>query len=379
MIERELEQLLGLVTIVAGAGLAGVLEVQKNDQKERDRERKVYAASFGRQVAATELLAWIRGLSSIPRPARGGHDSVAVEVVGSADGIRHLVRLPGPTASGLIRAMQAAIPALRLEPAAVLAYRPSGVRELIATHRYRPLRADRPEEVAAAILAALSSLGPDELVVWQWVISPARGSGQVHAADVAAAAGWLALVRQLWGMEPGKPDVFHTRAARAKSDEPLFIAAGRVGARARTAARTNELLSRVIRATGGLRAPGVWLTGHDAGPGGAARLETAATPVRSIPALLNAREVVAVLGVPIAGPMVPGVSYNGGRLLPPSSRVADRGRIIGDAIASGAERPVALSVRASLEHMIALAPTGGGKTTLLASLILQDISGGAAS
>lgn len=350
-----------------------LVDGRRRDQYRHDRERLTFEATFGRRVTAAELLVWMRGLAGLHRSRLGGHDSVVIEAVGRSTGISHLVRFPAQAAEDHVRQMQAAIRGVRLEPAATPDYQASSLWELRSTHPFRPLRVDRPEAVAAAILAALWPLKTDELLVWQWVLAPAGGSGSVDAADAAALMGWRRYVLPLFSSEPAAPDAEASRAARAKAEEPLLIAAGRIGARAATPAQARALLSRLGRVAGSLSAPGVRLVPRDGGRGATARLDRAASPTTSIPALLNAREAAALAGIQIAGPMLPGISYGGGQLLPASAGVSSRGRIIGDGLAAGSQRPVAMTERGSLEHLAVFSPTGGGKTTLLASLILQDL------
>ncbi|MBL7487171.1 type IV secretory system conjugative DNA transfer family protein [Frankia sp. AgB1.9] len=378
--ETELDRLAALLTLgtlaAAGTGLGATLEHRRRDQLRYDQQRLSFTATFGRQVTAEELVAWMRSLTGLHRSRWSGHDSVAVEVIGRSSGISHQVRFPARAADDHIRQMQAAIPGVRLEPASAPAYQASGVWELRATHPFRPLRLDQPEQVAASILAALWPLAPDEMLVWQLVLAPAGGNGLIEAADVAALTGWRRYVLPLFASEPPRPDAEARRAAKAKAEEPLLTAAVRIGAHAATRAKTRALLSRLGRVAGSLSAPGIRLIPQDRGRGGVMRLDRAATPTGEVPVLLNAAEAAAMAGIQIGGPMLPGVSYGGGQLLPASAVVSSRGRIVGDGLASGSQRPVALTERGAMEHLVCVAPTGGGKSTLLASLALSDLEAG---
>ena len=246
------------------------------------------------------------------------------------------------------------------------------MRELRATQPYRPLRTDQPAEVAAAILAALTFLEAREQMVWQWVVAPAGGDGTIDPWMVTATEGWHWMVRRLVA-GTGVPDAAARRLAQEKASEPLLIATCRIAARGATRARTRELLRRLERAFARVSAPGARLVTRRSS---AAALRNAATPVFQSPVVPNARELAALVAWPIGGPTIPGLAYGGGPLLPPASTLPNTGRVIGDAIAPGHMRPVALSEPASLEHLLTLAPTGGGKTTLLASLALEDIHTG---
>ncbi|MGH2554564.1 MAG: type IV secretion system DNA-binding domain-containing protein, partial [Actinomycetota bacterium] len=93
---------------------------------------------------------------------------------------------------------------------------------------------------------------------------------------------------------------------------------------------------------------------------------------------LNARELTGPIAWPIEGPLIPGLALAGSRSTLPDPAVPPGPRVVGEATFSGAERQIALPEREALHHMHVVGPTGTGKSTLLANLILQDISDGRA-
>ena len=136
---------------------------------------------------------------------------------------------------------------------------------------------------------------------------------------------------------------------------------------------------RVVGTLHSLRQPGVtlrrrWLPTSLV----ARRLELMRTPILSYSCHLNARELTGLIAWPIEGPLIAGLTLAGSRSTLPDPAVSRGPRVIAEATFSGAERPIALPEREALHHLHVIGPTGTGKSTLLANLILQDISGGRA-
>lgn len=97
-------------------------------------------------------------------------------------------------------------------------------------------------------------------------------------------------------------------------------------------------------------------------------------PILSWGFTLNTEEAAGLLGLPIGAPEVPGLPLGTARqLLLPAGRFA-RGVIVArsDHPASR-DRAIRLGTRERLQHLHIVGPTGTGKSTLLAQLVLQDI------
>lgn len=257
MLGAELGLLVGAVALaVVVAGV--VLGARRWDQQERDRGRVTYALAFSRDVTAGQVLVFVRTLAGMTTGTRSllGRDSVAFEAVGTAAGIRHYLRLPAGAVEHHVRQIQAAVPGVRLSPAEPAELAPTRVRELRLTRWDRQLRIDQSEAVGTAVLAALSPLAAGEQLVWQWVVTPAAGTGRGGTTEVSSGVDWKAQLAQLFGGTPSKPSAEQRRAAREKAAEPLFVAVGRIGARGPSAARSSELLARLERVVASLAAPG---------------------------------------------------------------------------------------------------------------------------
>lgn len=95
------------------------------------------------------------------------------------------------------------------------------------------------------------------------------------------------------------------------------------------------------------------------------------------PALLNTEEMVGLLGWPVSGRVMPGLSLGTCRLLPVVGRVPRSGTVLGTAtFPSQNGRPVALDLSARWRHVAITGPTGTGKTTLATNIALQDLHAG---
>jgi hypothetical protein len=324
---------------------------------------------FPRSVTEHQLVAFCRGLSGLRAPwwrsLFAGQPVIRFELHASEEGIAHFLWLPARARDYVLGQLRVSIPGARVEPADPGSAMVVDAIELRVTGLDAPLRTDSATESSAAILATLQPLREGETVVIQWLISPDRFRPGFNAFD------------RLLGREPASGDVL--RAQREKRSEPAFAATVRIGASAPTVDRTRHLVRRTLgafhlgtteRASFRRRLlPGA-LVGH--------QLTDGLRPIATWPCLLNAREIAAFLGVPIEGPAVAGLELGAARLLPPPARLARKGRIIGRATFPGATRPVALSVEDSLRHLHVIGPTGVGKSTLMAGLILGDISSGRA-
>jgi hypothetical protein len=96
------------------------------------------------------------------------------------------------------------------------------------------------------------------------------------------------------------------------------------------------------------------------------------TPRRG--SLVTAGEALTLfkLPLPLAGGF-PGVSTERSRTLVPAAKVAQRGFVLGDSRTSRGQRPVALSDDTRARHIYIAGQTGGGKSTLIEWLALQDM------
>lgn len=251
--------------------------------------------------------------------------------------------------------------------------RPTLAGELGLSNHQRTLRVDQPEAVAAALLASLQPLGTDEALVVQWVLSPIGPVARINRAPRGRKNGAELLFESV---ATSLHDSEAVRAARAKQDTALFLASARLGVLAEPK-QARLLLRRLSAPFHVANTPGAHLYRRSWPSRWTARqIERRSAALVVWPCTLNARELSALVGFPVGSPQMAGLRLGGSRKFPPPAEVPSVGRVVATATFSGAERPLALSVRDSLAHLWLCGPTGTGKSTVLASLILQDLEAG---
>jgi hypothetical protein len=373
---RELLTLLALGgwVLISGGLIVGL---RWRDQRRRDRDRELFLVTWPRDVAPEAALAFLTALAGLPRQRwpHLGQSTVAIETLAEQARIEHRLRVPRGQSSFVLGQLRAHVPGARTEPlASAEAELGSASVELRLTDPLRELRTDGAEGASSALLASLQPLSAGERVVVQWVIGP----GVMRPVPEPVRGRQVSVIGRTLSREVEPPEERTARqAARTKQTAPILHAVGRVEVEASTRERSGHLLWRVMTVLRSVQAPGVTLRRRLLPQGWIARRAgEARTPLLGVPARLNARELLAVLGWPLAGVQSAALSFAGGRQLPPSGSIPTRGRVIGEATYPGAERPVAVSVRDSLLHLHVIGPTGVGKSTILCNLILQDLAAG---
>jgi hypothetical protein len=319
--------------------------------------RRSFRVIFPRELPAEALVAALRGLHGLlPGPWRRllRVPAVVLETIGSGKGITHWLSVAGADAEQVLGQLRAALPGVRIieEPRP----RPTiqVARELCPVGGGRL----RSEAIAATNVAILGALQPAEgMIVVQWVLVP-------------IGAGPLAWLAWRWRQLAGKD--LPPRSGRAA--EPPFVVSCRVGIAGGSPGR---LLARVIGALATASTedrrlrrrllPSAWV---------ADRLRRASVPSLGSGSGLAGDELAAVLGVPVAGPQLEGLTLSGSRQLPVAPAVSRTGRVLADALAAGRPRPVALTELESARGLLLTAPTGSGKSTVLEHLCAQDFAAG---
>ncbi len=250
-------------------------------------------------------------------------------------------------------------------------------RELRLTSLTRPLRTTDGEQATSALLAALAGTGPKDSTTLQLVVAPHPGGVGVLTpgrTQAQSASPWTHLWRLL-GLVPQSPAT--PKELRDKTKEPLVAVAVRLGARSENPERARRLVRSMSAALRLISRPGVRLVPRLL-PSGLVgrRLMLATTPLFEWPAVLNTAELAILITWPLGVRPVPGVERHPHRLLPTPPSVPHHGRVLGISPLPGQLRPIALSPSDSTRHLWCLAPTGAGKSTVLAQLIRQDLEAG---
>ena len=299
---------------------------------------------FPQALDTDAALAALSAFSGLPHRTR-----LRLEITASHAGIEHRLGVT-PSDSELVTAnLRAAVPSLRLESTEALAA--SGQRWLLQlAPAVASLRTDDLTAISAALLASLFPLKAGESVALRWCLKaaalPPLPIGRYEARD---------------GRE---------RALRAKLTLPGLAAHGELVVKAITGARRTQLAQRTLAVLWSLGTPYGRLVAEPNWFGQMARL------FYQRGRYLNAQELAAVIGWPIGSPDLPGLELGAAKRLVPSAALATRGRVLGVSDFAGVTRPVAISPKASTRGMFVLGPTGTGKTSLLKSLIRDDLTQG---
>ena len=305
---------------------------------------------------------------------------LAVEVVATKGGIEYYLLMPDSVRSRLLGSIRAGLPGARIEEAPEFlntAPRPLVAGEVAITNRDRPLAAERAEATATAFLTSLQPLGVDEEIRYQVLLTSAGTPEPVHSASPNPRDRWWATYRV-----DGVPvaDVEALNALRRKRGDALLRVSLRLGVTAANRARALRLFGDTWGTLHGQNAPGVRVVRRLL-PSSlvSERMTRRAAPVLAWPLMLGAREAAGLLGLPVGGGVtLPGLDLGASRQLPLPPRMARRGALaLGLSNYPGmTDRPITLRTDDRRRHMAVIAPTGAGKSWLLASMILADVSAG---
>ncbi len=361
---------------------------------------------FLAEMEAELAVSWLRSLAA---RGRAGWRSVVQPLVFElrlvTGGTSWWVGLPSREATALSRQLEDWLPGLAVLPEATMKATDASHGSVLAVElglrsKRRTLRAELQPEIARGLLEIGAGLRGKEMVVVQWLVggwlarSPVAPPAHGRADDSPMATAW-GLLR---GESVPVLDSEATLAARKKQSEQLFACVGRVAVRAASGGRRQRLVSQVVGVFKVAQVPGASL-----GPRWfpswwvCSRTARLVLPQLDPPAVLRADELAAVLGWPLglSAEQAPGAGMPATRLLRPSARVcrplvdesldelavskAELQRQLHQRVVAASAFPsvsgnLVLDEVSGLRHLHVLGPSGVGKSTLLANLILQDIA-----
>jgi hypothetical protein len=327
-----------------------------------------FAVRWPRDVESDAALSLLRHLAARHRPA-----VIVLEVRASRSGITHRIGTADRDAKDLQRTISSLLPGTLLEPA------DDDGREKIAlaravelrlTTRERSLRRDAPDEVARSLATALAAVG-NGTVVLQWLIGPRLTPLHVGHGSAGLPSN-LQLVRDalLGTAEP--LDARAQAELRDKVGDHGFRATCRIATSVSDPASAERVLRQVVGALRVAEGPGAHFRTRPT----KADLVTNAQAPRRWGMAINVGELVGLLAWPIGDARYPGIERIGSRRVPVPRLVPKTGRIVCDGNDPSTRRPLAQDVRDALMHTLLLGPTGTGKSTIIASLAVQEIAAG---
>lgn len=355
MIQTVVLLLTGVIGLSASL-LGGVVLVRLHQRRRGDRERRVYLASFPRDLPHDAVLNFVRALSGLPAPRlmQPTH-TVVFDTYADASGIQHYLSIPRNVTAGveaLFRTHIAGGSLVRVAVDPVTTTPWDEAVELKTSSARLPLRIARPEATTATLLSKFAPLADDEAVLMQWVLLRAHAElGSITNLSNAS-----------------KADADRTRL-KEKLSEPLFLAVGRVGAKGHKA---RDHIASVRDGLASTHAQGMVFRKRAVSSGAAReRIHGRVAPL-VFPCHLNAREVSAVLGFPFGTPNVPGLPVSRSRQLAATRTIPSRGFVVGKSNFPGDERVLALVPAEQVKHTHIQGKTGTGKSTLITSLVVQQ-------
>ncbi|MFF5004760.1 type IV secretory system conjugative DNA transfer family protein [Streptomyces phaeochromogenes] len=300
--------------------------------------------------------------------------TIALELVATARGFIHRLRVPVERAEYIISQLRTHVPGIhasitreRLDEQWTLAY------EFGMTNANFPLRVTSPEAVTAQILASAQALSDGETIVMQALVIPMPPQ-TIPSTDRPVQSTKFSVRGVVLGdLSAGTVEI---EARRKKLTEPNVRAVLRIAVKAGHEKRAKHLIKQMEMALATMHTADSRFKHRRAIFGDVGSdIEDARAP-RHFPMQLSARELVSLSAWPLGQPHVAGLPAGRTRHLPATEAVPRTGRIIGRSTMPGNERPIAISARESLKHMQIVGGTGSGKTELAGNLIGQNVAAG---
>jgi hypothetical protein len=314
-----------------------------------------YRRELPQGLTQDQVSGWLAALGASSR-----HIPVAIETVGSSDGIAQFLVVPRLHANMVLGQIRTMLPGVRTELATEYLVDNAMIRaagELRLTSTSHPLGQDRAAATASALLSALQPLGRGQRIRISWLLA---GTVTPHPAGLTKLA----------------PDL--ARFRRAKQQTPLLRACGRIAVSGMPPEIARAYLYRIYSTFRVLDAPGSavvrrilpWRVI-------ASRVRDRSIPLTVWPAVFNTKELAGLIGFPLDNVQVPGLALGAARQLPATPDTPRTGLVLATSNYPGMiDRQLALREADRLRHVWLLGPTGTGKATLIANMALQDARAG---
>ncbi|MEA5358763.1 DUF87 domain-containing protein [Amycolatopsis sp., V23-08] len=370
-----------LALLVAGSAVLGVIVGGRSALAKQWRASLVaYRLHLPAALTPEDTARWLGMLAACthgPKWSLVPESPLVLEIEADHRGIRHYLLFSERRTGQVLSSIRAGLPGARLEAAPNYLRRPFNATvgaEATATSRSRPLATERTDALSSALLASLQPLSKGEVIRWQVTFTSAGTPAPIHAAAPRPQDQWWSSYL-LEGEAP--PDAEAVRAARIKQKDQLMQVTIRLGVQTSSRPRALSLLNRTWSTLHNTNAAGVrivrrFLASQDV----AGRLKHRSLPLTAWPLLLSTAELSGFVGF-VGAEHLPGIATGAARQLPPPMRMHRRSVTLGLSNYPGmTDRPITLGAEDRLRHLAIVAPTGAGKSWLLARMILSDIDAG---
>lgn len=324
-----------------------------------------FRLTFPPDVKPDQAAQWVTAIAGLlRRPASQlfGLEVGVLEFVHTEDGIRHRLRLPDRHAAFVIGQLEGHLPgahAIVDDHARLPTWRLA--REYGTSSHRLPLRTANPETVSSTLLSAVGSdLRSNEAIVLQLVVTTARTERPGKKPRTVNGPWWLALAA---GRHEPPGD---------KTADVNLLAVIRIAVAASSDRRARHLLRQMRAALDSAssqvcRIRPRWTLRPQAV---VRRVTEASTPWR-FPATLTAGELVALSGIPLGSPDIPGLPASRTRHMRPDPTLPRLGIVLARSTVPGRQRPIALAPMDFMRHVYLPGRQGAGKSTLLENVASQ--------
>ncbi len=322
---------------------------------------------WSQPLGAENAIAFMRALLADQVSPR-----LVLEVRSGAGGVVYLLGGVLPAVLSAQAKLKTTMPETRITELHEGRLAPTTVRRVKLSTLHRPLRTDQPEQAARMILGSLSQVRKDEVLILQLTLGPRRIPLSVPNNSLSS------VVMPWWQIlclgHGDQVDGEKRTALKSKVSDHGCAATVRLGVIAHAPTRRKELLTGLFSALRTLEAPGVQLRLMFDRP---KYLHEVRQPL-FWSLRLNASELLVLSGMPVGDEPLPGRPPLHPKALPPVDGTTGSTRIVAMATTPGTDTALCLPAPAALHHLHVLGPTGTGKSTLLTSLIAQDMANGKA-
>lgn len=234
---------------------------------------------------------------------------------------------------------------------------------------------DLPTDPLSSLTSALGKMQQEEGAVIQLILAPADNKWK------DAGKKWVKKEK-----EPGKPDgpakappdAKQLEAVEGKLSKPGFNVVVRVATSSTSKESAKAHLSNIKAAFEQFNGPYNGFSGAKvrSEKGFMTDLIYRYMPMYSKTPVLTADEIASVFHFPNKAIVTPHISWQPARSAPASEKIPTSGLYLGKSVFRGTERPVYIGEEDRQRHMYIIGRTGTGKTTLMKTLMLQDILAG---
>lgn len=367
-------ELLLTVGILSPSLLGVLIHMRNASQQEFDTDRLVYELVFPKGLTQKQVEAAIRSIGSNLNDNKfKGDPSIALEVISSPRGIRHLIRVPSRDAEYVMGQLEGHLPGIDATPIEKLpdiGY--DFGASLAMSDPARTIPVSNVLDYAVKILKSLET-ADKEVVTLQYVITH-TARVKVLNSDSVVPKSSPRFRDYLFGTNVATRDEVQDR--QVKVSDQNYGAIGRIAAKAGSEARAHELVMKVLRA---LRSES----------SGTNRIEAQEIPYKKLDELVNGAvtpprrsmqftvaELAAFIGWPIGDPQIPGLARGSARRIAPTESVAREGRLLGWSNIPGSTRPIAQAYEYADRNTLFVGMIGSGKSVGMGNFIYDDLHGG---